>query len=157
MKVKINVDELRTIAPLAIDAAEKMNITNNIITGIVSTHDWKCPERVAIDEELTKIKDNSNVLNNAFVDFSNSILEIANDYTDFINEQKRFDIGYSEDVGSLLAKMGSYGATSTVSSGEHMAGIVSNMAASSMYSPNIMSLSGASNGINIVDFSLFLK
>lgn len=157
MKVRINVDELRTIAPLAIDAAEKMNITNDIITGIVSTHDWKCPERVTIDENLTKIKDNSNVLNNAFVEFSNNILEIANDYTDFINEQKRFDIGYSEDIGSLLSTMSSFGATSTVAAGQHMAGIVSNMAASSMYSPNIMSLNGASHGINIVDFSLFLK
>lgn len=156
MLIKLDVDELRSIAPLAVSAAEKMEESNAVITSIVSSHDWKCPERASIDESLERIKSNSVVLNNAFVDFSNNIISIANGFTDYINEQKRFDVTYSEDVANLLLILGSSG-TSTVSAGNNVGGIVSAMEMNSMHTSNIASLHSASREINIVDFSLFTE
>ena len=157
MKININVDELRSIAPLAISAAEKMNETNTIISGIISKHDWKCPERVSVDESLERIKDNSKILNDAFIDFSNNIVEIANDCTDYINDQKRFEAEYSDDISSLLSEMSSWGTNSTVSTGSHISGLVSDMEAVTMHTSNIASLHGVSHNISIVDFSLFTE
>ena len=157
MKIVLNVDELRSIAPLAMRAAEKMNETNSILSGVVSNHDWKCPERTAVDESLERIKDNSRVLNDAFVDYSNNIIEIANDYTDYINEQKRFDAKYSDDLSNLLTEISSWGIKSTVSTGSNISGVVSDMEAVSMHTSNISSLHGASHGISLVDFSLFIE
>ena len=92
----------------------------------------------------------------AFVDFSNNIISIANGFTDYINEQKRFDVTYSEDVANLLLILGSSG-ISTVSVGNNVGGIVSAMEMNSMHTSNIASLHSASREINIVDFSLFTE
>lgn len=155
MQIIINVDELRSIAPLAVRAAEKMNEANTVISSVISTHNWKCPERAVVDESLETIKDNSKLLNDTFIDFSNRITEIANEYTDYINEQKRFDIEYHDDIASLMSKIGALNCKTTVSSGSHVAGMVSDLEMTSMHSSNISSLHGASHGINIVDFTLF--
>ena len=157
MLIKLDVEELRSIAPLSVSAAEKMEESNAVISSIISSHDWKCPERAAIDESLEKIKRNSGVLNDAFIDFSNSIINIANGFTDYINEQKRFDITYSDDVANLLILLGSSNGVSNVSLGSNVGGIVSAMETSSMHTSNIASLHGASHEINIVDFSLFAE
>lgn len=155
MRINLNVDELRSIAPLSANAAEKMNESNEIISSIVSTHDWKCPERVTIDESLEKLKNNSVLLNEAFIGFSHDIIDIANGFTDYINADKRFNIEYDDEIASLLSLMYSSNKKTTVSSGSNVAGIVSSIETNSMHSSNIMSLHGSTHDINIVDFSLF--
>lgn len=155
MHIRLNVDELRSIAPLSAQAADKMEASNNIITSVVSTHNWECPERASIDESLERIKKNSVLLNEAFASFSNKIIELANGYTDYINNDKRFNIEYDDSIASLLSLMCSSGKNITVSSGCSVAGVVSSMEKNSIHSSNIMSLHGVTHDINIVDFSLF--
>ena len=92
MLIQINTDELRRIALLSNDAAIKMNDSNTVISTVISKHDWKCPERVSIDEALETLKANSAVLNTVFEDFSTKIIELANSFTESINNQIRDDI-----------------------------------------------------------------
>ena len=156
MRVLINVDELRSISSLAVNASEKMRECNGVIETIVSKHDWKCPERVAIDESLENIKSNALVLSEAFVDFSLEMTQAANDYTDFINEQKLFDSRYMDDVAKILAESSFMGTPTTISSGNNIGGVVNELESTSLDTFNVASLHGANHGISIMDFSLFL-
>ena len=155
MRIIVSVDDLRTISVLSVNAAEKMNEANEVINSVVSEHDWKCPERVAVDQTLENIKENSVILNNAFMDFSKQIAVIANDYTDFINSEGQFEATYLDDVGALLSLLSSKTNTSDIMSGNNTCTIVSDLASESLNTANIASLNGATRGISIVDFSLF--
>lgn len=156
MQIVLDLDELRYIATLSVNAAEKMEEANSIIGTVISKHDWKCPERAPIDESLEKIKENTVVLNNSFSMFSTQIVEIANDFTDYLNDQIKTDTEYSEGIACLLAQYNSDGpVNTTVSSGNAFGQVVSSLKDSTMDASNMASLQGADHGINIVDFSLF--
>ena len=156
MQIVLDLDELRYIATLSVSAAEKMDEANGIIGTVVSKHDWKCPERTPIDESLERIKENTVVLNNSFSMFSAQIVEIANDFTDYLNDQIKSDTEYSERVACMLARYNSDGPVeSTVSSGKSIGNVVSSLENSTMDASNLASLQGANHGINIVDFTLF--
>ena len=111
MIIRINVDELRRIAILSGDAATKMNDSNTVISTVISKHDWKCPERVTIDETLETIKANSVVLNDAFEEFSNKVVELANNYTEYINDRIRDDAELEQDIAEIISGLSFGGVT----------------------------------------------
>ena len=154
MLVQINIDELRKIALLSKDAAERMEQSNSVINSVISRHDWKCPERASIDETLELIKGNSVVLNNTFEAFSEKIIQLANGLTDDINEQIRDDAEYDDGIANLISKLTCGGVTSTVSGGSNIGEVTTALKSSSMDESNISSLCGSSHGINIMDFSV---
>ncbi|MBR4009831.1 MAG: hypothetical protein K6E26_05785 [Clostridiales bacterium] len=154
MIIRINVDELRRIAILSGDAATKMNDSNTVISTVISKHDWKCPERVTIDETLETIKANSVVLNDAFEEFSNKVVELANNYTEYINDRIRDDAELEQDIAEIISGLSFGGVTSRVSGGVYTTGLTTAMTKSSMNEANIVSLQGASSKINIADFSM---
>lgn len=154
MLVQINIDELRRIALLSKEAAEKMEQSNSVISTVISTHDWKCPERAKIDETLEVIKGNSVVLNNTFEAFSEKVIQLANDLTDDINDQIRDNAEFDEGIANLISKLTCRGVTSTVSGGSNFGAVTTALKTSSMDESNIASLCGASHGINIMDFSV---
>jgi len=155
--IVIDIDELRTIANLAVSASEKMNESNAIIGTVISKHDWKCPERVPLDETLEKIKGNTVILDESFTSFSTEIVNIANGFTDYVNDQIREDTEYVDDVAGLLSRYSSEGIVTEVSSGNNIGAALTDLQSTSMDASNIASLSGADHGINIVDFSLFME
>lgn len=157
MQILLDIDELRKIATLSVSASEKMEEANSIISTVVSKHDWKCPERAPIDEALEKIKSNTVVLNNSFSGFSTEILDIANGFTDYVNDQIRVDTEYSDGIACLLSKYCSDETVTEVSSGVNFGSAVSTLEFQSMDASNMASLKGAAHGINIVDFSLFTE
>ena len=139
MVTQINVDELRRIAVLSTDAAAKMEDSNNVISTVVSKHDWKCPERVAIDDSLELVKGNSAVLNNTFEDFSAKIVQLANDFTDYINNQIRDDAECDDDIASIISDLTCGGYTSTVSGGNNICSVTSALKSCSIDETNIAS------------------
>ena len=157
MQIILDIDELRTIASLSVSASEKMEEANSIISTVVSKHDWKCPERAPIDEALEKIKNNTVVLNNSFSGFSTEILDIANGFTDYVNDQIRVDTEYSDSIACLLSEYCSEHIVTEKSSGVNFGNAVSALESNSMDASNMASLQGAGHGINIVDFSLFTE
>ena len=154
MLVQINIDELRKIALLSADAAEKMEQSNSVISTVISKHDWKCPERVSIDETLELIKGNSSVLCNTFESFADKITQLANDLTDDINDQIRDDAEFDDSVATLISKLTCGGVTTTVSGGRNISKVTTALKDASMDESNITSLCGASHGINIMDISV---
>ena len=157
MQILIDVDELRTISTLSAESAQKMEEAGMVITTVVSRHDWKCPERVSIDDSLETIKNNVVELTDLFRDFSSQIIEIANAYTDFINNQIRMNATYMEDVASLMTELNSEGAIVGSSYGGQLSNVVSSLEDSSLDSSNIASLHSANEPINMLDFSLFTE
>ena len=155
MLIQINTDELRRIALLSNDAAIKMNDSNTVISTVISKHDWKCPERVSIDEALETLKANSAVLNTVFEDFSTKIIELANSFTESINNQIRDDIECGEEIAEIINMLSFGGTTARVSGGMNTSGLTNALKTSAMNESNIVSLQGASSRINIMDFSLF--
>ena len=154
-QILIDVDELRTISTLSVEAAQKMDEANTVIGGVVSEHDWKCPERVEIDESLEDIKKNVMELSDAFNGFATDITEAANAFTEIINSQIQMNTSYMEDVASLLSGFGSNFPVVGHSHGGNMANYTELMASSSLDTANISSLHGACDGISIMDFSQF--
>lgn len=157
MKIVIDIDELRSISILSGNAANKMDEANIKVQSVISKHDWKCPERVAIDESLGRIKENVSVLNDAFVDFASQITEIANDYTELNNSESRFDTEYMDSLATLLTELSSDGAASIETQGGNFHDIVSDLESVSLDTANIASLHGCEHGINIMDFTLFYE
>ena len=155
MLINVRIDDLRTIAVLSSDAAGKMEAFNGVISTVISRHDWKCPERVRIDESLESLKGNAVVLNNTFQSFSTKLFEMANDFTSYINLQTRDDIVFSDEMANIIFSMLGEGVT-TVSAGKNIIGAISSLESSSMDVSNIASLHGANHGINIMDFSLYM-
>lgn len=155
MIVNVNVDELRSLALLAVDSANKMKETDSVISKIVSKHDWKCPERVKIDETLEGIKSNSIVLNNTFESFSSKLVEMANMFTDFINDEIRDDAAYDDDIACAITNLMGGRAVTTINCGNNIGTLSSELEATSMNASNISSLYSSTHGINIMDFSLF--
>lgn len=156
MLIQVSVEDLRSIAVLSSEAAEKMDSSNTVINTVVSKHDWKCPERVSIDESLESLKANSVVLNNTFHTLSEKLIEMANDFTSYINQQIREDTVYSDDIANVIANLLGEGVT-TVFSGENIGGVISSLESTSMDASSIASLHGADHGINIMDFSLYTE
>ena len=154
MEIQVNVNELRTIALLSSEAAERMDTSNKIISTVESKHDWKCPERDRIDNSLETIKRNAVILNNAFSDFSKYVFEMANMVTEMINNKVRDEAGYEDDVVSIICGLMGKRAASIVSGGSNVNSVVSSIEASSLNESNIASLHGSSHGINVIDFSL---
>ena len=153
-QIIIDVDELRTISTLSVESASKMDEANSVIGTVVSQHDWKCPERVAIDESLETIKANVLELSDSFNSFASEITDIANTYTEFINNQVRMNTEYMESVANLVAEFGSAnGVVYGHSTGVRVSELVSSMEANSLDTANIASLHGSSCGASIVDFS----
>ncbi|MBP5418074.1 MAG: hypothetical protein J6Y58_11195 [Clostridiales bacterium] len=153
MIVQINVDELRRIALLSTDAAVKMSESNTVISSVISKHDWKCPERVTIDDTLEAVKSNSVVLNTAFEDFSSKVYELANNCTEYINNQIRDDAECAAELSSIISNLSFKGVTSTVSGGTNTNGVTAALKSSSMNEANIASLQGASQKISVMEFS----
>ena len=145
----LDIDELRSFATLSSSAAEKLNEANSVMNTVVSQHDWKCPERVPIDETLEGLKENVNKLSDGFQIFSARIVELANGYTEFINEQMRFNSTYMDGIANHLA-MGS--TKTTLSAGNNIKNVMSEAESSSCDISNIVSLHGYSHGISILDF-----
>lgn len=156
-QIIIDVDELRTISTLSVDSAQKMDEANTVIGTVVSQHDWKCPERVAIDESLETIKANVHELSDTFNDFAAKITEIANTYTEFINDQVRMNTSYLESVANLASEFGFNNAVTTVSYGGNTSNVINSLEASSLDTANVSSLQGAGHGISVVDFSQYGK
>ena len=154
MYIQIDVNELRRIAILSRDAATKMSNSNTVISTVISKHDWKCPERVSVDESLEVIKANSAVLNSTFEDFSTKVTELANNYTEYINNQIRDEAEIDQDIAGLISELSFGGVKTTASGGNNTAGLTSALKTSSLNESNIASLHGANNRINIMDFSL---
>lgn len=154
-QILIDVDELRTISTLSVESAQKMDEANTVINTVVSEHDWKCPERVKIDETLETIKSNVVELSEAFNVFATDINEAANAFTEFINSQIQMNTAYMEEVAGLLSSFGCNGVTTGQSCGANIGNIVSSMESSSLDTANISSLHGATDGISIMDFSLY--
>lgn len=153
MQIQINVDDLRKMALLSNEAAEKMVQSNNVVSTVVSNHDWKCPERASIDESLELIKKNSLVLDNFCKEFSANVTKWANNYSDSINSQIREDAECEDDIASIISQLTFGGVTSTVSGGKYIRGVTAALKTNSMNESNIVSLCGVSHGINIMDFS----
>jgi len=151
----INVDDIRIIAGLSNEAAEKMNEANSIVGTVVSQHNWKCSERTKVDEALERIKSNSVVINEALSDYSTGLIAVANSYTDYLNNEYRSETTYADDLATLLSKFSSKSSTSAICTGNNISNLVSSLEASSMNTSNIASLHGSTHGINIVDFSMF--
>ncbi len=155
MDVYINVDDIRMIAGYANEAAEKMNEANGIINTVVSQHNWKCTERMKVDESLETIKSNSNSINEAFSGFSLGLIAVANEFTDYLNYGYRTDTVYADEISTLLSRYSSGKSLNLVNSGSNFNNLFSSLESSSMDTSNIASLHGSTHGINIVDFSLF--
>lgn len=155
MDVFINVDDIRIIAGLSNEAAEKMNDANSVINSVVSQHNWKCPERKKVDESLERIKNNSVALNDAFIGFSSGLISVANSFTDYINYDYRTDAAYTDDLASLLSKYRTGSSLTVTNYGSNIGNVISSLESASLDTTNIASLHGSSHGINIVDFSLF--
>lgn len=155
MQILVNIDDLRQLATLSAEAAESMTDANNVISTVVSKHDWKCPERVNVDEMLETLKKNSVALNQVFTEFSNDLIKTANSYTDFANDCERDKLTYMEDVMSRLSGFSFGNMPKTVNSGCNIAETVSTLEASSTDLTNISSLHGSAQAISIIDFSLF--
>ena len=100
----IDIEELRSISTQCVNASVRMNDANEIMEKVVSEHDWKCPERVQIDESLERIKSNFGVINEAFVDFADKLTDIANGYTDYLNEREKNNTIYSELLTKCLSR-----------------------------------------------------
>ena len=155
MQIFIDVDGLRTISTISVDAATKMDEANSIVTTVVSQHNWKCPERVRIDEALETIKNNFIELSNTFTDFSVQITNIANSCTDFINEQTRMNLAYMDDVASIISELNVGNVISGSSHGGSIVPICGDLSNVTLDSANFNSLHSASDPINIMDFSSF--
>ncbi len=155
MQILVNIDDLRQLATLSAEVAENMNEANNVISTVVSKHDWKCPERITVDEMLESLKKNSVVLNQVFTDFSNDLIKTANSYTDFANECERDKMTYMEDVMNRLSSFKFGNITQNVVSGSNIAATVSSLESASTDLNNIFSLHGAAQPISIIDFSLY--
>lgn len=153
MRFLFNINELRTIATLAKDASEKMNEANDAISKVVSQHNWKCPERVGIDESLEQIKLNTLTLNEIYQTFAVLVTEEANEFTDFLNEKARMETAYLEDVASTLSSLGGSAVPAVVASGSGANNVVKELVKNSMHTSNVLSLHGANHGINLIDFS----
>ena len=104
----IDIEELRSISTQCVNASVRMNDANEIMEKVVSEHDWKCPERVQIDESLERIKSNFGVINEAFIDFSDKLTDIANGYTDYLNEREKNNTIYTELITNSLSRFGHY-------------------------------------------------
>lgn len=156
-QIIIDVDELRTISTLSVTSAQKMDEANNVIGTVVSQHDWKCPERVKIDESLETIKSNVLELSDSFNDFASKITEIANTYTEFINSQIQMNNSYMQDIAELIcSKDGVFENISSVaghSIGGNISSVASRLEANSLDTANIASLHGVNESISILDFS----
>ncbi len=154
MEILLDVDELRTISAVSVDAAIKMDEANAVITTVVSQHNWKCPERVKIDESLETIKGNFTELSNTFNDFASQITNIANACTDFINTKTRMETSYIEEISSLFS---SFEMDNVISGSSRAVPICTDIANISLDTANIFSLHGAANPINLMDFSSFAE
>ena len=148
----IDVDELRTISTLAVKSARKLEEANAVISKVVSQHDWKCPERVEIDESLETIKTNALELRNSFDDLSANITTIANSCTDFINSSTQMNNSYMQDLAGCLFSQGAV--TVGQSKGGNLAKVVSALEKNSLDTANIASLHGAAVATSIVDLPL---
>ena len=153
-KIIIDVDELRNISTLSVESALKMDDANMKISTVVSQHDWKCPERVGIDDALETIKKNVADLSDTFNDFAAQITDIANEYTEFINSRSRMITSYAEDLASVISELGMDGVMTGHSIGGSIP-VVADLANSSLDTANVAALHGSSEAINIMDFSLF--
>ena len=101
------------------------------------------------------MKKNSVALSEAFNSFSDSLITLANGFTDFTILRDREEVTYMDDVMSRMVSFTSGTLTNNVSSGENISSVVSDLELSSNDLSNITSLHGVTHGINIVDFSLF--
>lgn len=171
-QILIDVDELRTISTLSVESAIKMDEANTVIGTVVSQHDWKCPERVAIDEALETIKSNVLELNETFSDFASKITEIANAYTEFINMQIQMDNSYLQDIASHISSIWippevtgdispvpipigkELPADGMIAIAADVNSVVNSLEKHSLDTANIASLHGAANGVSIMDFSV---
>lgn len=163
-QILIDVDELRRVSTLSVESAQTLDEANAIIGTVVSQHDWKCPERVVIDEALETIKTNVLELSDSFNDFASKITEIANTYTDFINSQVQMNTAYMHDLAGLLGVAGIPGHSiggnpfsgyiiRGQSQGGQVSQVLNSLEENSLDTANISSLHGASVGAQIVDFS----
>ena len=148
----IDVDELRNISTIAVESAQKMDEANANISTVVSQHDWKCPERVGIDEALETVKSNVQELSVSFTEFASKVTEIANHWTDFINNKTQMDNTYMQDIAAFLSATQG-GAIVGHSHGGNIASVVTSLESQSLDTANIASLHGSSFGASIVDFS----
>lgn len=152
-QILIDVDELRSISTITVEAAQIMDEANAVVNTVVSEHDWKCPERVSIDESLETIKSNISDLSEIFVDFASKITDIANAYTEFINSRTRLITAYEQDMVSLLSEFNADGALSGTSRGGRIDSVVNSLESSSLDASNVASLHGSEASIGIMDFS----
>lgn len=148
--ILIDVDELRAISTIAVESAQKMDEANANISKVVSQHDWKCPERVGIDEALETVKSNVQELSVSFTDFASKMTEIANHWTEYINNKTQMENNYLQDIAAFI---GQPGKLISHTSGGNIAAICSKMEENSLDTANIASLHGHSTGASIVDFS----
>ena len=152
-QILIDVDELRSISTITVEVAQIMDEANSVVGAVVSEHDWKCPERVAIDEALESIKSNISDLSEIFTDFASKITDIANAYTDFINARTRLITAYEQDMVSLLSNFSSDGVISRSSHGAQMSSVVNGLESNSLDASNVASLHSSTDAISIMDCS----
>ena len=152
INIYIDVDEIRTISTIAVESAQKMDEANANISKVVSQHDWKCPERVGIDEALETVKSNVHELSESFTGFASKMTEIANLWTEFINNKTQMDNSYMQDIAAFLSGQ-QFGAVSAHSLGGNVSNVVKSLESNSLDTANISSLHGHSTGASIIDFS----
>lgn len=152
-QIVINVDELRSISMISVEAAQIMDEANNIINSVVTEHDWKCPERVNVDNSLETIKTNISVLSETFTDFASQITEIANTYTEYVNNQTRMNTAYEQDIVSLITEFNSDGMIKSSSHSGQVSSAITELESTSLDAANVASLHGSADAINIVEFS----
>ena len=152
-QIVINVDELRSISVISVEAAQVMDEAYKLISAVVSEHDWKCPECVEIDNSLETIKGNIIVLSDIFTDFASQITEIANAYTEYVNNQTRMNAAYEQDIVSLITEFNSDGLISSSSHSAQVSRAINELESTSLEASNVAALHGSANAINIVNFS----
>lgn len=152
-QIVINVDELRLISTIAVDSAQKMDEAKTVIGAVVAQHDWKCAERVDIDRSLEIIKANVLELSEIIGYFASQITEIANTYTELINEKARMNISYEQDLVSMLTEFSSDGVIAGSSNEGQVGSVIRDLESTSLNTSNVASLHSSSDAIGIVDFS----
>ena len=150
----IDIEELRSISTQCVNASVRMNDANEIMEKVVSEHDWKCPERVQIDESLERIKSNFGVINEAFIDFSDKLTDIANGYTDYLNEREKNNTIYTELITNSLSRFGHYiGTDSQVNINNsptiNLEWVLNNLAHTHILEPNIQPVPICESIVNI--------
>ena len=99
----IDIDNLYQIADLSNNAEIAINEVSERINELLSHEDWHCKEKDIIDEDISRIKKTSVLIQETFTNFAVAVRTTANRYIEMVNEEKRDLLEIDQQIGKLMA------------------------------------------------------